>query len=173
MKSRSLCMKKANVWFVDTLYTDRIELLRRVRVTTLQVNVGKLCNMACHHCHVEAGPKRTEIMSARVVDRVIELVQASPTLEVVDITGGAPELNPDFRRLVASVSGPGRRVIDRSNLTVLLEPGQEDLVEFLVRHRVHVVASLPCYQKTNVDRQRGKGAFDRSLIALRLLNQAG
>lgn len=166
-------MLDRNACFKETLATHGLLPLSRGRVTTLQVNVGKLCNMACHHCHVEAGPKRTESMSARVVDRVIELVHSSPALEVVDITGGAPELNPDFRRLVASVSELGRRVIDRSNLTVLLEPGQEDLVEFLRLHRVHVVASLPCYQKDNVDRQRGKGAFDRSLVALRRLNLSG
>lgn len=168
-----LPMLETSECFAETLASEQLWPLRRERVTTLQVNVGKLCNMACHHCHVEAGPKRTEIMSARVVDRVIELVQTCPTVEVVDITGGAPELNPDFRRLVASVSDLGRGVIDRSNLTVLLEPGQEDLAEFLRCFRVHVVASLPCYQKDNVDRQRGKGAFERSLVALRRLNRLG
>ena len=147
--------------------------LVRDRVTTLQVNVGKLCNQVCHHCHVEAGPKRTEIMPRRVAERVLELVQANPDVEVVDLTGGAPELIPSFRWLVAEARRAGRRVIDRCNLTVLFEPGQEDLAEFLAASGADVVASLPCYTAENVDAQRGRGVFDQSIEALRRLNALG
>jgi len=147
--------------------------LVRERVTTLQVNVGKLCNQACHHCHVDAGPRRTEVMPERVAARVMELVRANPDVEVVDLTGGAPELNPSFRRLVLEARRAGRRVIDRCNLTVLFEPGQEDLVEFLGGAGVEIVASLPCYTAENVDQQRGHGVFDQSIAALRRLNAVG
>lgn len=147
--------------------------LHRYEVTTLQVNVGKLCNQACHHCHVEAGPKRTETMSAEVADRILNLLMASPTIEVVDITGGAPELNPNFSRLVLLSRALGRHVIDRCNLTVFFEPGQQDLPEFLAANRVEITASLPCYTAENVDKQRGKGVFDKSIRALKLLNHLG
>ena len=148
-------------------------VLRRERVTTIQVNVGKLCNMACHHCHVEAGPKRTEIMSREVAARIVELLADNPGVGLVDLTGGAPELNPSFRWLVSEARRLGRRVIDRCNLTVLFEPGMEDLARFLAEHQVEVVASLPCYQRENVEKQRGKGAFDKSVEALRVLNALG
>ncbi len=148
-------------------------VLRRGPVTTLQVNVGKLCNMACHHCHVEAGPKRTEIMSRAVAARVVELLADNPGIELVDLTGGAPELNPSFRWLVSEARRLGRRVIDRCNLTVLFEPGMEELPGFLAEQRVEVVASLPCYQRDNVETQRGMGAFGKSVEALRLLNGLG
>jgi radical SAM/Cys-rich protein len=147
--------------------------LRRGVVTTLQVNVGKLCNMACHHCHVEAGPKRAEIMPREIAEQVVRLVERSPRVEVVDLTGGAPELNPSFRWLVRSVRELGRRVIDRCNLTVLYQPGQEDLPDFLAEHGAEVVASLPCYSAANVEKQRGKGAFDKSVTALQRLNALG
>jgi len=147
--------------------------LTRGRVSTLQVNVGKLCNQACHHCHVEAGPNRTEIMPGEVADRIIELLGRSPSVETVDITGGAPELTPDFRRLVGAARAAGRRVIDRCNLTVLFEPGMEDLARFLADQGVEVVASLPCYSAANVEKQRGRGVFDKSIAALRVLNGLG
>ncbi len=147
--------------------------LRRGRVTTLQVNVGKRCNQACHHCHVDAGPKRTERMDARTAARVLELLERSPGVATLDITGGAPELWDGFRELVAGGVALGRSVIDRCNLTVLLEPGQEDTADFLARHGVAIVASLPCYGPENVDRQRGRGVFDRSIAALRRLNALG
>ncbi len=147
--------------------------LVRGRVRTLQINVGKLCNMACHHCHVEAGPKRTEIMTQGVADRLIELLAKSPEVEVVDFTGGAPELNPHFRWLVEQARQLGRRVIDRCNLTVLFEPGLSDLPEFLAAHEVEIVASLPCYSAENLEKQRGRGAFDKSIEALLLLNRLG
>jgi radical SAM/Cys-rich protein len=147
--------------------------LRRREVTTLQINVGKLCNQACHHCHVEAGPKRTEIMQAEVADRIISLLARTPSIHTVDITGGAPELNENFSRLVLLARALGRHVIDRCNLTVLFEPGQEDLAEFLADNRVEVVASLPCYTAENVDQQRGRGVFEKSIAALRQLNALG
>jgi len=159
--------------FYMTLVSHGLGALRRDRVTTLQVNVGKLCNMACHHCHVEAGPLRTEIMTAEVAARVLELVADHPGIALVDFTGGAPELNPSFRWLVTEVRRLGRRVIDRCNLTVLDEPGQEDTARFLAESGVEIVASLPCYTADNVTRQRGKGAFDKSIEALTQLNALG
>jgi radical SAM/Cys-rich protein len=146
---------------------------RRFDVTTLQINVGKLCNQACHHCHVDAGPKRAEIMNSAVADRILDLLAASPSIQIVDITGGAPELNPNFRRLVGVSRALGRRVIDRCNLTILFEPGQQDLPEFLRQNKVEITASLPCYTAENVDKQRGKGVFDKSIRALRRLNELG
>ncbi len=147
--------------------------LVRGEVRTLQINVGKRCNMACHHCHVEAGPKRTEIMPQDVAERAIALLDRSPVVETVDLTGGAPELNPSFRFLVETARGLGRRVIDRCNLTVLFEPGMDGLAEFLAAQEVHVVASLPCYSAENIEKQRGRGAFEKSIEALRLLNGLG
>jgi radical SAM/Cys-rich protein len=147
--------------------------LRRGRTTTLQVNVTLRCNLACHHCHVESGPKRSEALDAPAAWRVLELLERSPSLEVLDLTGGAPELSEHFRALVAGARRLGRRVIDRCNLTVLFEPGQEDLAEFLAAHEVEVVASLPCYTPENVDRQRGRGVFAQSIEALRLLSRLG
>lgn len=159
--------------FDAVLREHRVGPLIRGRVTTLQVNVGKLCNMACHHCHVEAGPKRTEIMPRKVAERAIELLERNPAVEVVDLTGGAPELNPAFRWLVAQARRLGRQVIDRCNLTVLFEPGMETLAEFLAAHEVRVVASLPCYKPENVEKQRGRGAFNKSIEALKRLNALG
>jgi len=147
--------------------------LGRERTTTVQVNVGKLCNQACTHCHVDASPLRTEQMSASTADRLLELLQRSPQIETLDLTGGAPELNPEFRRLVRSARALGVQVIDRCNLTVLCEPGQEDTPRFLADHAVHVIASLPCYSRQNVDKQRGKGVFSQSIQGLQRLNQAG
>lgn len=149
--------------------------LQRGQLTALQVNVGRLCNQTCRHCHVEAGPRRTEMMTQATAERVVELMDIAGTdhLQLVDITGGAPELNPVFRFLVRSARGRGLRVLDRCNLTVLFEPGQEDTARFLRDHGVEIVASLPCYTAENVDRQRGEGVFDQSIRALRLLNDLG
>ena len=147
--------------------------LRRTTTTTLQVNLGKLCNQACLHCHVEAGPKRTEIMDRRTAERTIELLGASPAIRTVDFTGGAPELNPQFRWMVMRCRELGLDVIDRCNLSILFEPGMEDLAEFLAQRRVRVIASLPCYLEDNVDGQRGKGVFDKSVRGLRRLNDLG
>jgi radical SAM/Cys-rich protein len=147
--------------------------LLRSQVSTLQLNVGKLCNQACHHCHVDAGPKRTETMREDVAVRVLGLLDRSATIKTVDITGGAPELNPNFRRLVTRSRALGRDVIDRCNLTVLLEPGMEWLGEFLAENQVRIIASLPCYTAGNVDAQRGRGVFDKSIRALGNLNVLG
>lgn len=159
--------------FADHLAAAGLPPLRRGRVTTLQLNVGARCDLACHHCHVEAGPKRTEAMSRRTAERVLALLAASPGVTLLDLTGGAPELNDCFRLLVEGARGLGRRVIDRCNLTVLFEPGQEDTPEFLAAHEVEVVASLPCYGAENVDAQRGRRVFERSIEALRRLNALG
>jgi radical SAM/Cys-rich protein len=159
--------------FDQRLRAHGLSTLARARVTTLQVNVGRLCNLACHHCHVEAGPKRTETLSAEVADRLLELLAASPGVEVLDLTGGAPEMNPEFRRMVSAARRMGRRVIDRCNLSILEQPGYEDLAGFLAAERVEIVASLPCYTEGNVDQQRGRGTFDESIAALRRLNALG
>lgn len=140
---------------------------------TVQVNVGKLCNQACHHCHVEAGPKRTEIMTRSTSERVIQLLHQSVGIKTIDITGGAPELNPNFLDLVEHSRRLGLHIIDRCNLTVLLEPGLEDLGRFLARNEVEIIASLPCYTAENVDKQRGRGVFHKSIEALQLLNGLG
>ena len=159
--------------FLATLRRAGTLALVRKPVTTLQVNVGKVCNQACHHCHVDAGPKRTEVMTGATAARVMQLLDASPAIHTVDITGGAPELNPSFRDLVAHAFAAGREVIDRCNLTVLFEPGMDDLPRFLADHRVAVTASLPCYGAANVDAQRGLGVFDKSIAALGILNEQG
>lgn len=146
--------------------------IRRGKLETLQVNLGYRCNQQCLHCHVNAGPKRKENMERETVDELIAFIK-SAGIKQLDLTGGAPELNPHFRDLVSTARGLGVHVIDRCNLTILLEPGQEDLADFLAEHRVEVVASLPCYLKENVERQRGKGVFDASLTALQRLNRLG
>ena len=146
--------------------------IRRGRLDTLQVNLGYRCNQSCLHCHVNAGPTRTETMTEQTISQVIEFMRAS-RVKTLDITGGAPELNAHFRDLVRAARALGVATIDRCNLTVLEQPGQEDLATFLADHRVEVTASLPCYLETNVDRQRGQGVFDASIRALRLLNGLG
>ena len=146
--------------------------IQRNRVETLQVNLGYKCNQSCLHCHVNAGPTRTEAMSRETVFEVITFLKASG-IRTLDITGGAPELNPHFRLLVKAARDIGVRVLDRCNLTILHEPGQQTLANFLRDHAVEIVASLPCYLQENVDRQRGKGVFDASIRALQLLNEKG
>ena len=146
--------------------------LRRDTLTTLQVNLGYRCNQTCFHCHVNAGPNRTEAMDEDTIDLVLEVLERR-RLTTLDLTGGAPELHPSFRRLVSTARDLGVRVMDRCNLTILLEDGQEDLAEFLAANDVEVVASLPCYLEDNVDAQRGKGVFDRSIAGLKRLNAVG
>ncbi len=146
--------------------------LRRRSLQTLQVNLGYRCNQQCLHCHVDAGPNRKEEMTLETVEQVLGVLRAGRASRL-DVTGGAPELNPHFRHLVAEARALGVPVTDRCNLTILEEPGQEDLAGFLARHAVGVVASLPCYLEENVDRQRGKGVFERSIDALRRLNALG
>ncbi len=159
--------------FAARLARDGSGPLRRGAVRTLQVNVGKLCNQACHHCHVDAGPKRTEVMQRATAERVVEVLARSAGVEHVDLTGGAPELNPNFPYLVESARRLGRDVIVRCNLTVLFENGMEHLPELYRRNRVELTCSLPCYTVANVDQQRGHGVFDRSIEALQLLNRNG
>jgi radical SAM/Cys-rich protein len=148
--------------------------LRRAKTEILQINVGKLCNLVCTHCHVNAGPRRKEIMTRETADRVLDWLAATeiPTL---DLTGGAPEMMPDFRYLIERVRAlsPPRRIIDRCNLTILLEPGYEGLAEFLAQNQVELIASMPCYTAENVNAQRGEGVFDASIAALQLLNRIG
>ena len=146
--------------------------LRRRSLETLQVNLGYKCNQSCLHCHVNAGPNRTEMMDGETVDLVIEVLRERRP-QTLDVTGGAPELNEHFRRLVVAARALGVRVIDRCNLTILFEPGQEELAEFLAEHQVEVTASLPCYSFERVDRQRGDGVFDKSIAALQTLNALG
>ena len=146
--------------------------LRRRAFDTLQVNLGYRCNQSCLHCHVDAGPNRTEVMADETIDLVIDVLERR-AVATLDLTGGAPELNPHFRRLVSAARARGVRVIDRCNLTILFEPGQEGLAEFLRDEQVEVVASLPCYSVENVDRQRGDGVFDKSIAALQKLNALG
>jgi radical SAM/Cys-rich protein len=151
---------------------DLAPLETQDRIEVLQVNVGKLCNQTCAHCHVDAGPDRKEIMQRPVAEQVVELLRRHdiPTL---DITGGAPELNPSFRWMVEQARALGRHVIDRCNLTVLLIQGQSDLAEFLATHRVEVIASLPSFRPTGTDAQRGEGVFHKSVTALHKLNALG
>ena len=146
--------------------------IRRDRLQTLQVNLGYRCNQACLHCHVNAGPTRREVMTDDTIDAVIDYL-SDAGLASLDITGGAPELNPGFRRLVRAAREMGMHVIDRCNLTVLLEPGQEETAEFLADNKVEIVASLPCYLKENVESQRGEGVYDASIRVLQQLNALG
>jgi radical SAM/Cys-rich protein len=146
--------------------------LTRLSLDTLQVNVGKLCNQACHHCHVDASPIRTEIMTRETVDKLLGFL-AQSEVQSVDITGGAPELNPHFRYLVEQIRILGIHVMVRCNLTVLYEPDQEDLPEFYTKHEVELICSLPCYLESNVDEQRGRGVYQKSIDALLLLNETG
>jgi radical SAM/Cys-rich protein len=148
-------------------------IVRNSAPHTLQVNVGKRCNQACHHCHVDAGPKRTEIMTSGTARKVTELVQYSDSIKSVDITGGAPELNPNFTFLVERTRYLGRAVTVRCNLTVMFEPGMQWLGEFYRRNQIALICSLPCYGPENVDNQRGRGVFSKSIDALRWLNRLG
>ena len=166
-------LASAGTSFESILARHGVTAFARRATRTVQVNVGKVCNQACHHCHVDAGPKRTERMSAETVERVLALVRASPQVRAVDVTGGAPELNPSFVRLVTGAHELGREVIDRCNLTVLFEPGMEQLPALFRSLAVRLVCSLPCYTEENVDAQRGNGVFDKSIRALLMLNALG
>jgi len=146
--------------------------IKRGWVQTLQVNLGYLCNQRCLHCHVNAGPTRTEMMPDSILDMIVPVLKLRG-INTLDLTGGAPEMHPGFKRLVRAARAEGVHVIDRCNLTILSEPGYEGLAEFLAEQQVEVVASLPCYSVENVDKQRGEGVFDRSIAGLALLNQLG
>mmetsp|Transcript_12724 Transcript_12724/g.24334 ORF Transcript_12724/g.24334 Transcript_12724/m.24334 type:complete len:459 (-) Transcript_12724:1180-2556(-) len=162
--------------FFEFLEKEKVarDLVRRP-AEVLQLNIGLYCNQACAHCHVDSSPKRQEMMDRATADRCLQILKSSETIHTLDITGGAPELNTEFRHLVTEARKlPNvKEIIDRCNLTVLVEPGQEDLAEFLAEHQVRVVASLPCYSAKNVNLQRGKGVFDRSIQGLRTLNSLG
>jgi radical SAM/Cys-rich protein len=157
--------------FAQRIHQNGNDFNRR-GIDVLQVNLGKYCNLACIHCHVESGPNRTEMMSRETVDALLRFL-AGTTIPTVDITGGAPEFNPNFDYLVESAVRLNRHVMDRCNLTVIFEPGKEYLPEFFKRNQVELVCSLPCYSQENVDRQRGKGTFDLSIRALQLFNNLG
>ncbi|HEY5762954.1 MAG TPA: arsenosugar biosynthesis radical SAM (seleno)protein ArsS [Rhodocyclaceae bacterium] len=152
--------------------TDFPPITRRA-VETLQVNLGYRCNQSCTHCHVNAGPKRTEEMSAATIAELLACLDRNPGIRTLDLTGGAPELNANFRHLVREARARGLTVIDRCNLTILSEPGQESLANFLAEQQVEIVASLPCYLEDNVDKQRGKGVFAASIAGLKALNALG
>ncbi len=158
--------------FEQALADSGLAPLCATGVEVLQVNVGKLCNQTCHHCHVDAGPERREVMTRATMQLCLEVL-ARERIGTLDITGGAPEMNPEFRWLVREARRRGVHVLDRCNLTILVAPGFEDLPEFLAEQRVEIIASLPCYLPSNTDRQRGEGVFDRSIRALRRLNQLG
>lgn len=158
--------------FDDVLAEHGCGTLHAAGMEILQVNVGRLCNQTCRHCHVDAGPDRREVMTRETMELCLDVLRRSQ-MHTLDITGGAPEMNPDFRWLVSEARKLGRKVIDRSNLTILVSPGFDDLPEFLAEHQVDVVASLPCYSEENVDRQRGDQAFSRSVAALQKLNALG
>jgi len=146
--------------------------LQRVALSELQINIGKLCNQACHHCHVDAGPKRTEVMSWETMKCILAWVRDN-SITAVDITGGAPEMNPNFRGFVQGLLDLGVSITARCNLSILLEPGQEDLAQWYTNRQIRLVCSLPCYTQVNVDNQRGKGVFNKSITALQQLNKLG
>ncbi len=158
--------------FRETVADAGLPQLRSLRIKVLQVNVGKVCNQTCSHCHVDAGPDRRESMSRGTAEQVIEFL-ANSTAESLDITGGAPEMNPNFRWLVQQASSLGKQITNRCNLTILLAKGFQDLPEFLAKHRVDVIASLPCYLQDNCDSQRGSGTFEKSIQAIKILNSLG
>jgi radical SAM/Cys-rich protein len=154
------------------LETTDFPRIFRGQLSILQVNLGYLCNLSCVHCHVNAGPKRKELMTRETIDQVLAFIDKQG-IKVLDLTGGAPEMNPDFRYLVVEARKRGVEVIDRCNLTILNEPGYEDLAQFLTDQRVIITASLPCYSEQNVEKQRGKGVFAESIAALQKLNALG
>ncbi len=159
----------------DTLpYLEKTDFpaIKRNDLEILQVNLGYLCNLSCTHCHVNAGPNRTELMDRETINTLLNFID-DHNIHTLDLTGGAPEMNPHFKYLVQAAHEKGVKVIDRCNLTILLEPGYEDFAAFLAENQVEVVASLPCYMEDNVDKQRGKGTFNASISALKILNDLG
>ncbi|KAK3101216.1 hypothetical protein FSP39_001832 [Pinctada imbricata] len=152
---------------------DEETVLRKNTIEIVQANIGIYCNQACNHCHVESSPKRSEMMDRSVAEKILDILAKSPSVNILDITGGAPELCTEFRRLAKGGRDLGKEVIDRCNLTSLLEPGQEDTPEFLAENKIHIVASLPCYTPKNVNLQRGSKVFERSIHALQILNNLG
>jgi radical SAM/Cys-rich protein len=147
--------------------------LCKQKITVLQINLGRKCNLACTHCHVEASPKRTEELSPEICQQLIEIINRFPQIETVDLTGGAPEMNYGFQPIVAAAKAAGKEVIVRSNLTIFFESGYEDFPEYFAQNQLRIVASLPCYLESNVDKQRGAGVYNKSVQAIKKLNQLG
>ena len=147
--------------------------LVKEKITVLQVNLGRKCNLACTHCHVEASPKRTEELSSQVCEQIIAIINRFPQIETVDLTGGAPEMNYGFKPIVEAAKKQGKEVIVRSNLTIFFVPGYEDLPEYFAKYQLRIVASLPCYLESNVDKQRGAGVYNDSIQAIQKLNKLG
>ena len=172
-KKRRRALDKLDIPDFGTFLDNQSLEISRVQSTILQLNIGLYCNQACTHCHVESSPKRVEHMTQEIIDKCFDIVDKSPSIKTIDITGGAPELNPGFRDIVVRARQRNLEVINRCNLTVLMEPGQEDLAQFLARHQVRVCASLPCYSERNVNLQRGANVFQRSIKGLQLLNDEG
>src|SRR6058998_1588004 len=172
-RKKSVLRQQRTNRFAQKLAAEGLQF-RRAETEILQVNVGKLCNLTCVHCHVNAGPKRKEIMSRETIDRIIDWF-GKTDIPTIDLTGGAPEMIPDFRYFIEQVKSvrPTRHVIDRCNLTILLERGYEDLARSLAKNKVEIIASLPCYSPENVNAQRGEGVFEGSIAALQLLNSLG
>ncbi len=161
--------KQQIISFVDKLSSP----LSKDKITVLQVNLGKKCNLACTHCHVEASPKRTEELSPEICQQLIEIIDRFPKIETIDLTGGAPEMNYGFKSLVEAAKNKNKEVIVRSNLTIFFEEGFTDLPEYFAKYQLRIVASLPCYLEDNVDRQRGSGVYNASIQALQKLNRLG
>ena len=146
--------------------------IRKEPIDTLQINIGYKCNQACKHCHVNSSPSRTEMMSEKILDLIPKIIKKF-NIKTLDITGGAPEMNPNFKKLVLSLKNQDINIIDRCNLTIFFEKGYEDLPNFLAENKVTITASLPCYEKENVEKQRGSGVFDKSINAIKILNNLG
>ena len=165
--------KKARIPSITRFCNKIKNPLTKNKITILQINLGRKCNLACTHCHVEASPKRTEELSPEVCQQIIAIINRFPQIETVDLTGGAPEMNYGFRQIVKAARNQGKEVIVRSNLTIFFEPGYEDLPEYFAENKLRVTASLPCYLESNVDKQRGSGVYNQSILAIQKLNQFG
>ena len=167
-----------NLLFIDTLKVNRYFMktafpnIKKEFIDTLQINIGYKCNQACKHCHVNSSPSRTEMMSEEILNLIPKIIKKF-NIKTLDITGGAPEMNPNFKKLVLSLKNQNINIIDRCNLTIFFEKGYEDLPDFLAENNVIITASLPCYEKENVEKQRGSGVFDKSINAIKILNKLG
>ena len=167
-----------NLLFIDTLKVNRCFMktafpnIKKDFIDTLQINIGYKCNQACKHCHVNSSPSRTEMMSEEILNLIPKIIKKF-NIKTLDITGGAPEMNPNFKKLVLSLKNQNINIIDRCNLTIFFEKGYEDLPDFLAENNVIITASLPCYEKENVEKQRGSGVFDKSINAIKILNKLG
>ena len=167
-----------NLVFIDNLKVNQYSMkttfpkIKKESIDTLQINIGYKCNQACKHCHVNSSPSRTEMMSEKILDLIPKIINKF-NIKTLDITGGAPEMNPNFKKLVLSLKNQKINIIDRCNLTIFFEEGYEDLPDFLAENKVIITASLPCYEKENVEKQRGSGVFDKSINAIKILNKLG